>query len=99
MTELDFETSQLQLLTDALRAGPGSPEWRAAMEAAELPASGVAAQEYKLLDAAPGSTPATSPAANVIAAVSALVILGVLAFVAWLIIPRGETTPGPGSDL
>jgi hypothetical protein len=30
MTDLDFESSQLQLLTDALRAGPGSPEWRAA---------------------------------------------------------------------
>src|SRR5688500_11664722 len=32
MTDLDFESSQLQLLTDALRAGPGTPEWRAAVE-------------------------------------------------------------------
>jgi hypothetical protein len=35
MTDLDFESSQLQLVTDALRAGPGSPEWRAALESIE----------------------------------------------------------------
>ena len=38
MTQLDFESSQLQLVTSALRAGPGSPEWRAALEA--LPTAG-----------------------------------------------------------
>ena len=31
MTELDFESAQLQLVTDALRAGPGTPEWRTAI--------------------------------------------------------------------
>jgi hypothetical protein len=129
VTELDFESSQLQLLTDALRAGPGSPEWRAAMEAV-APASGGAAaggeraDEYKLLytarerlasgrqyrevragpgftrrvfdaieheDAADGATPGALPAANLIAAISALVILGVLAIVVWLIIPSTDT--------
>jgi hypothetical protein len=132
VTDLDFETSQLQLVTDALRAGPGSPEWRAAMEAVDLPASGVAADEYKLLYAArerlasgrqyrevragpgftrkvfdaieqedtrDGAAPAATPAANLIAGVSALVILGVLAAVVWLILPRGQTTPTPGNDL
>jgi hypothetical protein len=122
MTELDFESSQLQLLTDALRAGPGSPEWRAAMESV-APAGGGGADEYKLLYAArerlasgrqyrevragpgftrrvfdaieqeddsDGATPAALPAANLIAAISALVILGVLAIVAWLIIPSSD---------
>lgn len=118
MTDLDFESSQLQLLTDALRAGPGTPEWRAALEAISANGGG-GADEYKLLYAArerlasgrqyrevragpgftrrvfeaidqdepDGGTPRSLPAANLIAAVSALVILGVLAIVAWLIIP------------
>jgi hypothetical protein len=126
MTELDFESSQLQLLTDALRAGPGSPEWRAAMEAVAPAAGGgggSGADEYKLLYAArerlasgrqyrevragpeftrkvfdaieqdedgDGTTPRALPAANLIAAISALVILGVLAIVAWLIIPSSD---------
>ena len=51
MTDLDFESSQLQLLTDALRAGPGSPEWRAAMESVAA-AGGTEAEEYKTLYAA-----------------------------------------------
>ena len=122
MTDLDFESSQLQLLTDALRAGPGSPEWRAAMEAVGA-SSSVEQDEYKLLytarerlasgrqyrevragpgftrrvfdaieqdDDSPGSMPRALPAANLIAAISALVILGVLAIVAWLIIPSSE---------
>ena len=49
MTELDFESSQLQLLTDALRAGPGTPEWRAALETLDSAGGG---DEYKLLYAA-----------------------------------------------
>jgi hypothetical protein len=123
VTDLDFESSQLQLLTDALRAGPGSPEWRAAMEAVGA-SSSPEQDEYKLLyaarerlasgrqyravragpgftrrvfdaieqdDSGDGSTPGALPAANLIAAVSALVILGVLAIVAWLIIPSTDT--------
>ena len=122
MTELDFESSQLQLVTDALRAGPGTPEWRAAMESVGGAVSG-GADEYKLLyaarerlasgrqyrevragpgftrkvfeaidqdDDADGITPRALPAANLIAAISALVILGVLAIVAWIIIPSSE---------
>lgn len=137
MTDLDFESSQLQLLTDALRAGPGSPEWRAAMETL-APAGtgggggGGGAEEYKLLyaarerlasgrqyrevragpgftrrvfnaieqqDDADGATPGALPAANLIAAVSALVILGVLAIVAWLIVPSRDAQQQQGSDL
>jgi hypothetical protein len=123
MTDLDFESSQLQLLTDALRAGPGSPEWRAAMEAVGG-SSSAEQDEYKLLytarerlasgrqyrevragpgftrrvfdaideqdDDSDGAMPRALPAANLIAAISALVILGVLAIVAWLIIPSTE---------
>lgn len=131
MAELDFESSQLQLLTDALRAGPGSPEWRAALEA--IQSSGASgAEQYKLLyaarerlasgrqyrevragpgftrrvfeaieqdDDADGATPRALPAANLIAAVSALVILGVLAMVAWLIIPNSSTQRQQANDL
>jgi hypothetical protein len=135
VTDLDFESSQLQLLTDALRAGPGSPEWRAAMEAV-APAGGGGGgggEEYKLLYAArerlasgrqyrevragpgftrrvfdaiekeddiDGATPGALPAANLIAAISALVILGVLAIVVWLIIPSSDARQQQqGSDL
>src|SRR5438046_2493736 len=117
MTELDFESSQLQLLTDALRADPGTPEWRAAL--ATVPALG-AVDEHKLLYAArerlasgrryrevragPGFTrkvfesiddesSAVSkplPSANIIAAISALAILGILAVVAFFIIPKSS---------
>jgi hypothetical protein len=127
VTDLAFETSQLQLLTDALRAGPGTPEWRAALASVEANAgiAGAGADEYKLLYAArerlasgrryrevragPGFTrklneamaddeagrKKTLPSANIIAAVSALVILGVLAVVAFFVMPRADqnTTP------
>jgi hypothetical protein len=49
MTDLDFESSQLQLLTDALRAGPGTPLWREALATLENESG---ADEYKLLYAA-----------------------------------------------
>src|SRR5437660_11897550 len=52
---LDFESDQkLRLLTDALRAGPGTPQWRAALDEFR-PATEAAAptadeqQEYQLL--------------------------------------------------
>ena len=131
MIDLDFETSQLQLLTDALRAGPGSPEWRAAMEAVGA-ASASQQEEYKTLYAArerlasgrqyrevragpgftrkvfdaieqedsdDGATPGALPAANLIAAVSALVILGVLAIVVWLIVPSSDAQQQQANDL
>jgi hypothetical protein len=41
----------VELLTDALRAGPGSPAWRAAMESVAA-AGGTEAEEYKTLYAA-----------------------------------------------
>ncbi|MEO6436307.1 MAG: hypothetical protein ABIP55_11195 [Tepidisphaeraceae bacterium] len=118
MTDLDFESSQLQLVTDALRAGPGSPQWREALATLEAAPGG---DEYKQLYAArerlasgksyrevhagqgftrkvfdaiedeESATPATLPSANLIAAVSALVILGILAAVAWFVIPRAAT--------
>src|SRR5688572_8340922 len=131
MTDLDFESSQLQLLTDALRAGPGTPEWRAALESIKSGGgSGAGGDEYKLLytarerlasgrqyrevragpgftrrvfeaieqdEAGEGSIPRAMPAANLIAAISALVILGVLALVVWLIIPSNGT--GRPNDL
>jgi hypothetical protein len=122
MTDLDFESSQIQLLTDALRAGPGTPEWRAAIESIAA-AGGTPAEEYKFLYAArerlasgrqyrevragpgftrkvfdaiehegdaDGAAPGAMPAANLIAAISALVILGVLAVVVWLIVPSRD---------
>lgn len=117
MAELDFESSQLQLVTDALRAGPGSPQWREALAAFE---HAPGADEYKLLYAArerlasgreyrevragPGFTrqvfdaiereesasPAALPSANLIAAISAIVILGIVLAVGWMVVPRGE---------
>jgi hypothetical protein len=134
MTELDFESSQLQLLTDALRAGPGSPEWRAALESISSAGAGGGGgvDEHKLLYAArerlasgrqyrevragpgftrrvfeaieqegdgDGATPRALPAANLIAAISALVILGVLAIVAWLIIPGTDARQQQANDL
>ena len=49
MPALDFESDQfLQLLSDALRAGPGSPEWHEAVES--LRSNGTtSADEYRLL--------------------------------------------------
>ena len=53
MTNLDFESAQLELLTEALRAGPGTPQWRDAMASIEtVPGASASADEYKLLCAA-----------------------------------------------
>src|SRR5213082_2776894 len=49
MTDLDFESAQLELLTEALRAGPGTPQWR---EAVALLEAVPGADEFKLLYAA-----------------------------------------------
>ena len=117
MTELDFESSQLQLVTDALRAGPGSPEWRSALAAIE---NSGGADEYKLLYAArerlasgqkyrevragvgftrkvfesieneESGISRTPMSANAIVALSAVVILGILAIVAYFIMPHGQ---------
>src|SRR5215218_3674787 len=52
MPTLDFESDQfLQLLTDALRAGPGSPEWHEAVEVLRTNGSGEH-DEHRLLIAA-----------------------------------------------
>jgi hypothetical protein len=52
VTELDFQSSQLELLTEALRAGPGTPQWREGLSAIESTGGGEVADEYKLLCAA-----------------------------------------------
>ena len=46
-TQIDTNEPFLTLLTDALRAGPGSPEWHQAV--AQLKLSGENVDEYKLL--------------------------------------------------
>jgi hypothetical protein len=51
MPELDFESDFLQLLTEALRAGPGSPEWHRAVTQLDGDASDQTT-EYQLLIAA-----------------------------------------------
>ena len=119
MTELDFESAQLELLTEALRAGPGTPAWREALATLE---HAPGADEYKLLytarerlasgrryrevragqgftrkvfdaiDEEEGSRAKRLPSANLIAAASALVILSVLAVVAYFVMPLGDRT-------
>jgi hypothetical protein len=133
MTDLDFESAQLQLVTEALRAGPGSPQWRDALATLDSVTPG--ADEFKLLYAArerlasgrqyrevragagftrqvfdaidqnaaePSTAPKALPSANLIAALSAAVILGILAIVAWLVVPRAAddtATTGGADDL
>ena len=117
MTELDFESEQLQLLTEALRAGPGTPAWREALATLE---HAPGADEYRLLYAArerlasgrqyrevragqgftrkvfnaideeEGTRARAVPSANLIAALSALVILSVLAIVTYFVMPRPD---------
>ena len=125
VTELDFESAQLQLVTDALRAGPGTPEWRAALSTLDQNGSSAGADEYKLLytarerlasgqryrevRAGAGFTrkvfesieredeSARKPvaSANLIAAISAAAILGILAAVAFFIIPKSPDPQPP----
>jgi hypothetical protein len=126
MTEtLDFESDRaLKMLTEALRAGPGSPEWRAAIAELRLVAGKEDEQQvllrvrehlasgrsYREIHAGPGFTRkvieqieteaqsqqsgAAAPSASWIAIISALVIVGVIAGVAYLIWPAGvENAP------
>jgi hypothetical protein len=128
MTELDFESSQLQLITEALRAGPGSPAWRDALAAIEHSPD---ADEFKVLyaarerlasgrkyrevragagftrkvfdaieqeQAAGDAKAAALPSANLIAALSGLVILAILGVVAFFVIPRSKA-PDARDDL
>jgi hypothetical protein len=47
---MDFEADEkLKLLTDALRAGPGSPEWRTAVTEVQAHASSAGEDEHQLL--------------------------------------------------
>src|SRR5690349_1888062 len=85
-------------------AGGGADEYKLLYAARERLASGRQYREVRagpgftrlVFDAieqeddGDGATPAALPAANLIAAISALVILGVLAIVAWLIIPSSD---------
>ena len=121
MTDLDFESAQLELLTDALRAGPGTPQWRDALATLDVTPG---ADEFRLLCAArerlasgrnyrevragpmftrrvfdaieddqAAAAPKALPSANWIAALSAAVILAILGVVAYLVVPRAQTTP------
>ena len=129
MTDLDFESAQLELLTEALRAGPGTPQWRDALATLDVAPPPPGADEFKLLyaarerlasgrnyrevragagftrqvfdaidqDAEGGSAPKAVPSANLIAALSAAVILGILAVVAWLVVPGGGDENAAGN--
>lgn len=114
-----------QLLTDALRAGPGSAEWQRAVAQVRLSngSADAGTEEYKLLldarehlesgrdyrsvragagftrkvfegierqDPDGNAARATVPTANIVAIVSALGILAVLAVVGFMLFPRGD---------
>jgi hypothetical protein len=115
MSQIDTENDPfLALLTDALRAGPGSPQWREAL--AQLPTDGQdeyrkliearesleSGREYrsvrpgpgftrKVMSGLEGSAPAATPKvrlATIIAALSALVILGLIGLAVYEFYPR-----------
>ena len=126
MATLDFESDQfLQLLTEALRAGPASPEWHQAV--ARLRSEhGAEMDEFKLLVAArqhlesgkeyrsvragpeftrkimttlEAEEPAIArrrtkvPTANLIAVVSALLMIAVVVVLVWFLIPGKNEAP------
>jgi hypothetical protein len=126
MATLDFESDQfLQLLTEALRAGPASPEWHQAVARLRTEHSAeidefkllVAARqhlesgkEYRSVRAGPEFTrkimtsleaeePAIArrhtkvPTANLIAVVSALLMIAVVVVVVWFLIPGKNEVP------
>src|SRR5205823_8513462 len=121
---LDFESDQkLKLLTDALRAGPGSPEWRLAIEELRLSNGQPVEDERQLLlrvreDLASGraykeirpgpnftrkvidgieqeaNRPRRSPpTATFIALSAALMLVGVVAIVVFLVWPHPPLAP------
>jgi hypothetical protein len=132
MAQANVEADPMfQLLTDALRAGPGSPEWHQAVgklraggmnyadeyqmliEAREHLESG---KEYRSVRAGAGFTrkllegidkeeppgaarPGWLPTANVIAALSAMAILAVLAFVVYQLWPTPTPEGGGGATV
>jgi len=124
MAETAIESDPLfTLLTDALRAGPGSPQWSQAVSA--IKGRGDSASEYQALitardnlesgkeyrsvragagftrkvmkqldeSAAPDS-PSGLPTTTWVAALSAVAIVLVLGFIAYLLIPSEIPTPG-----
>jgi hypothetical protein len=123
---LDFESDQfLQLLCEALRAGPASPEWHQAVAKLRAEHGGdvdefkllVAARqhlesgkEYRSVRAGPEFTrkfmsfldeeePAIArrrtkvPTANLIAVISALLMIAVVVVVVWFMIPGKNESP------
>lgn len=132
MSQTTIESDPLfQLLTDALRSGPGTPEWHQAV--LKLREGGLthsdeyrllvtvrehleSGRDYRSIAAGQGFTrklfdqiekePAESgtrrpglPMANIIALVSAVAIVLLLAFLAWQLIPRGTPDgPRPGIE-
>ena len=118
---LDFEADQfLKLLTDALRAGPGSPQWHQAMlrlQAAPEAAGGAdeyrmlcdarahleSGKEYRSVRAGPNFTrsvmdaiaaqgipgPRRFSTPKLIAVIAAILLLGTLAMVTYLLVANG----------
>ena len=135
MTELQFETDEkLKALSEALRAGPGSPQWREAVSQWSAAETAARESEHQLLlrvrehlasgkgyreiragagftrlvmegidqEEANRSARMTGGSAAWIAAISALVIIGVVAMVAFIVWPRPDKpapAPSPASTL
>ncbi len=127
---LDFESDpMLTALSDALRAGPGSPQWRDAVNrlreqggdqadeylllctAREHLASG---RTYREIHAGPGFSrkvmqaveqehaggpSRVAPTAGIIALLSAVVVIGVVASAGYVIWRNSGSTPSPRQDL
>ncbi len=130
MPTLDFQSDpQLMTLTDALRAGPGSPQWRDAVNrlreqggdqadeylllcrAREHLASG---RSYREIHAGTGFSrkvmqaveeeqtdgpSRAAPTAGFIALLSAILVIGVVAFVGYFLWQNRGTKSGPHGDL
>ena len=123
MSETAIESDPLfTLLTDALRAGPGSPQWSQAIAAIKARGSEsseyqalvtarenlASGKEYRTVRAGAGFTrkvltqieqaadPSEKglPTTTWIAAVSAIAIVGVLGWIAYLLIPPEKASPG-----
>jgi hypothetical protein len=133
MPDADVESDPIfPLLTDALRAGPGSPQWHQAV--AKLRAEGLAGgdeyrllvsvrehlasgRDYRSIRAGPGFTrkvmaaveqerqqpagrrPGGPSLVSVIAALSVVVVVGVLAVLAYQFVFKGPATQASADDL